>query len=105
MVILINHNFINIRVFVIITLTVNHYTREAGVRTLERKIGAVNRAVAVKVAENMTKKSKLEESKSADVNKSANETNAMTLPPVLPIIIDEAALEDILGVCFNYYCY
>lgn len=29
----------------------NKYTREAGVRTLERRIGAVCRAVAVRVAE------------------------------------------------------
>lgn len=31
--------------------TVGEYTREAGVRTLERKIGAMCRAVAVQVAE------------------------------------------------------
>lgn len=30
---------------------VHRYTREAGVRSLERKIGAICRAVAVKVAE------------------------------------------------------
>ena len=36
--------------------SVSKYTREAGVRTLERKIGAVCRTVAVKVAEDGTEK-------------------------------------------------
>ena len=34
-----------------VCVCVSRYTREAGVRSLERKIGALCRAVAVKVAE------------------------------------------------------
>ncbi|TKS73063.1 Lon protease -like protein 2, peroxisomal [Collichthys lucidus] len=52
---------------------ISRYTREAGVRSLERKIGAICRAVAVKVAE----------------DKAA--------PPEMPIVIDHIALKDILG--------
>uniref|UniRef100_A0A8C6PR96 Lon peptidase 2, peroxisomal n=1 Tax=Nothobranchius furzeri TaxID=105023 RepID=A0A8C6PR96_NOTFU len=55
------------------------YTREAGVRSLERKIGAICRAVAVKVAEGR----RLPE--------------AVTAPPEMPIVIDHVALKDILG--------
>ena len=36
-------------------MTVAKYTREAGVRTLERRIAAICRAVAVKVAEHSIK--------------------------------------------------
>lgn len=39
-----------------ICVSVGEYTREAGVRTLERKIGALCRAVAVQVAESGTEK-------------------------------------------------
>lgn len=37
-----------------LNFAVGEYTREAGVRTLERKIGALCRAVAVQVAEPKT---------------------------------------------------
>lgn len=37
--------------YIILYSAVGEYTREAGVRTLERKIGALCRAVAVQVAE------------------------------------------------------
>jgi ATP-dependent Lon protease len=36
---------------------INHYTREAGVRSLEREIGGVCRSVAVRVAEGLAKRS------------------------------------------------
>jgi hypothetical protein len=62
---------------------------------LERKIGAINRAVAVKVAEHLMKKHKSE----ADSNKCENDNSTMSFPPQLPIVIDEHALDDILGVC------
>lgn len=38
----------------------HRYTREAGVRSLDRKLGAICRAVAVKVAEGQRKEAKLE---------------------------------------------
>lgn len=39
-----------------LTFIINHYTREAGVRNLERKIAAIMRKLAKKVAEGYTKK-------------------------------------------------
>lgn len=56
-------------------IQVSNYTREAGVRGLERKIGALCRAVAVQIA--------LEES----------------IKPA-PIIVDIDEAKNILGVCF-----
>ena len=90
---------------------VSKYTREAGVRTLERRIGAVCRAVAVKVAEHSLKKG-VNLSNKADVAKTKTDNHKqrmkdketlvdavqMVLPPEMPIIIDEQAVEDILGV-------
>ncbi len=93
------------------------YTREAGVRTLERRIGAVCRAVAVKVAEHTLKSSKMSDQlvKASEANNKDGETAAaekaetvdvtniatIPIPPELPIIIDEQAVEDILGVTTN----
>ncbi|XP_021918305.1 lon protease homolog 2, peroxisomal-like isoform X2 [Zootermopsis nevadensis] len=63
---------------------ISYYTREAGVRTLERKLGALCRAVAVRVAEmNMDTTGDL-------TSKDSGRTK-------LPIFLDEAALQDILG--------
>lgn len=41
-------------------LFAGRYTREAGVRSLDRKLGAICRAVAVKVAEGQHKDAKLD---------------------------------------------
>lgn len=71
------------------------YTREAGVRTLERKIGALCRAVAVKVVENETICPVAVEQDQLS-NQSAV-TVAVAHPPSLPIVIDETAIEGILG--------
>ena len=52
---------------------VSKYTREAGVRMLERRIGAVCRAVAVKVAEHNSKqKTKVMGGKEDDAAKVRN---------------------------------
>uniref|UniRef100_A0A3B4XZG1 Lon protease homolog 2, peroxisomal n=1 Tax=Seriola lalandi dorsalis TaxID=1841481 RepID=A0A3B4XZG1_SERLL len=65
---------------------ISRYTREAGVRSLERKIGAICRAVAVKVAE------------SHRVPKTETLIpDDKTAPPEMPIVIDHIALKDILG--------
>lgn len=45
---------------------ITRYTREAGVRSLDRKFGAICRAVAVKVAEGQHKEAKLDRSDVAD---------------------------------------
>ncbi|XP_057691915.1 lon protease homolog 2, peroxisomal isoform X1 [Corythoichthys intestinalis] len=57
---------------------INRYTREAGVRSLERNIGAVCRAVAVKIAEVKAASPKL----------------------AMPIVIKNRDLKDILGIPF-----
>uniref|UniRef100_A0A7N6BVC1 Lon N-terminal domain-containing protein n=1 Tax=Anabas testudineus TaxID=64144 RepID=A0A7N6BVC1_ANATE len=70
---------------------ISRYTREAGVRSLERKIGAICRAVAVKVAEGhkVTKRDASTPEDSAQQDKVS--------PPEMPIVIDHSALKDILG--------
>ncbi|KAJ3596782.1 hypothetical protein NHX12_003183 [Muraenolepis orangiensis] len=67
---------------------ISRYTREAGVRSLERKIGALCRAVAVKVAEGQ---------KVTQQEGSAQEQRDMAAPPEMPVVIDRVALKDILG--------
>ncbi|XP_053282450.1 lon protease homolog 2, peroxisomal [Pleuronectes platessa] len=72
---------------------ISRYTREAGVRSLERKIGAICRAVAVKVAEGH-RAAKTE----ALVPEGPLEPgDKAAAPPEMPIVIDHIALTDILG--------
>ncbi|KAG8562638.1 hypothetical protein GDO81_015749, partial [Engystomops pustulosus] len=88
---------------------ITRYTREAGVRSLDRRLGAVCRAVAVKVAEAQNRHGKsetpdvtsaeertahpTEDSRAQDVSGPAD----LSLPPEMPILIDHLALKDILG--------
>uniref|UniRef100_A0A4W5PC60 Lon protease homolog 2, peroxisomal n=1 Tax=Hucho hucho TaxID=62062 RepID=A0A4W5PC60_9TELE len=75
---------------------ISKYTREAGVRSLERKIGAICRAVAVKVAEgHYVTKSEAAPAESAP--QGAEVSADMAAPPDMPIVIDHIALKDILG--------
>ncbi|XP_062922994.1 lon protease homolog 2, peroxisomal [Mobula hypostoma] len=81
---------------------ISRYTREAGVRSLERKIGAICRAVAVKVAESQHKVTKSpKEDKECVPEETKDESIAdvtdLALPPEMPIMIDRHALKDILG--------
>ncbi|KFU89459.1 Lon protease 2, peroxisomal, partial [Chaetura pelagica] len=87
---------------------ITRYTREAGVRSLDRKLGAICRAVAVKVAEGQHKETKPdraevgEEDCKEDVTEdtkaeSISDTADLALPPEMPILIDFHALKDILG--------
>ncbi|BFZ13298.1 hypothetical protein BsWGS_16337 [Bradybaena similaris] len=85
-----------------VKMIILNYTREAGVRTLERRIAAVCRAVAVKVLESRpnTEHQKTEGEKDKDKRKKAEDTkdvSSIVHPPEMPIVIDELALEDILG--------
>uniref|UniRef100_A0A673N7B0 Lon protease homolog 2, peroxisomal n=1 Tax=Sinocyclocheilus rhinocerous TaxID=307959 RepID=A0A673N7B0_9TELE len=74
---------------------ISKYTREAGVRSLERKIGAICRAVAVKFAEGHKEgKASLYLS---DQNTENEEDSGIAAPPEMPIVIDPIALKDILG--------
>ena len=125
-----------------VCVAVTKYTREAGVRTLERRIGAVCRAVAVRVAESLESSKnikvgsihpkihsylllysitsqcchvcsclRVKDASDAATNEnqeaaSSADSNALgidgdtlvNLPPEMPIVIDEQAVEDILGV-------
>ncbi|XP_058529977.1 lon protease homolog 2, peroxisomal isoform X1 [Ochotona princeps] len=88
---------------------ITRYTREAGVRSLDRKFGAICRAVAVKVAEGQHKETKLERSDVTEAeggkehvlddagHESFRDTADLALPPEMPILIDFNALKDILG--------
>uniref|UniRef100_A0A671S6K1 Lon protease homolog 2, peroxisomal n=1 Tax=Sinocyclocheilus anshuiensis TaxID=1608454 RepID=A0A671S6K1_9TELE len=76
---------------------ISKYTREAGVRSLERKIGAICRAVAVKVAEGH-KVSRAESPTEQHIKQSVpEEDSGIASPPEMPIVIDHIALKDILG--------
>uniref|UniRef100_A0A673N7B7 Lon peptidase 2, peroxisomal n=1 Tax=Sinocyclocheilus rhinocerous TaxID=307959 RepID=A0A673N7B7_9TELE len=73
---------------------ISKYTREAGVRSLERKIGAICRAVAVKFAEGH----KVSRAESPTEQHAENEEDSgIAAPPEMPIVIDPIALKDILG--------
>ncbi|NXT99220.1 LONP2 protease, partial [Buphagus erythrorhynchus] len=88
---------------------INRYTREAGVRALDRKLGAICRAVAVKVAEGQHKEAKPDRAEVGDGEdckehiaedakaESISDTADLALPPEMPILIDFHALKDILG--------
>ncbi|XP_023582738.1 lon protease homolog 2, peroxisomal isoform X3 [Trichechus manatus latirostris] len=88
---------------------ITRYTREAGVRSLDRRLGAICRAVAVKVAEGQHKEAKLDHSDMTEGEgcrehiledakpESVDDTTDLALPPEMPILIDFHALKDILG--------
>ncbi|XP_063801648.1 lon protease homolog 2, peroxisomal [Pseudophryne corroboree] len=87
---------------------ITRYTREAGVRSLDRKLGAICRAVAVKVAEGQHREAKpgtsdvtyVDEHRAnlSDDPRSKDADQAdLPLPPEMPILIDRHALKDILG--------
>ncbi|ESO82781.1 hypothetical protein LOTGIDRAFT_109034 [Lottia gigantea] len=91
-----------------VKIIVSNYTREAGVRKLERRLAAICRAVAVRVAEGISKTKhekleSLEENRKEMLNNNSlseidsNTASALAHPPEMPIVIDDAALEDILG--------
>ncbi|KAM4894462.1 lon protease homolog 2, peroxisomal isoform 1-T1 [Sylvia borin] len=88
---------------------ITRYTREAGVRALDRKLGAICRAVAVKVAEGQHKEAKPDRAEVGEGEdckehiaedakaESITDTADLSLPPEMPILIDFHALKDILG--------
>ncbi|XP_027017050.2 lon protease homolog 2, peroxisomal [Tachysurus fulvidraco] len=78
---------------------ISKYTREAGVRSLERKIGAICRAVAVKVAEGhkLSRSELSSESGAGQERAGTGRDSDLAAPPEMPIVIDHVALKDILG--------
>jgi len=79
---------------------ISNYTREAGVRELERKFGALCRAVAVRVAEKEKGSNGTESSTVTNMRMREDDREKATIssqPPMMPIVLDEAAIEDILG--------
>jgi len=90
---------------------ISKYTREAGVRSLERRVGGICRAVAVKVVERNNRSlsdadgdcrfhpetREAVRGSQAEISTSGQEAILMSPPPELPFIVDESALEDILG--------
>uniref|UniRef100_A0A3P9Q5Z8 Lon protease homolog 2, peroxisomal n=1 Tax=Poecilia reticulata TaxID=8081 RepID=A0A3P9Q5Z8_POERE len=76
---------------------ISRYTREAGVRSLERKIGAICRAVAVKVAEGHRVKEATPSGQEQQQEGFVVFSSDKAAPPEMPIVIDHVALKDILG--------
>ncbi|XP_020508725.1 lon protease homolog 2, peroxisomal isoform X2 [Labrus bergylta] len=72
---------------------ISRYTREAGVRSLERKFGAICRAVAVRVAEGH----RVAKTQEAVTPEGPTKQRDKAVPPEMPIVIDHIALKDILG--------
>ncbi len=63
---------------------VRDYTREAGVRSLERQIGAVCRRIAVKIAEGELSRARIEEADLADILGPAKFENEVALRAGMP---------------------
>uniref|UniRef100_A0A672P971 Lon protease homolog 2, peroxisomal n=1 Tax=Sinocyclocheilus grahami TaxID=75366 RepID=A0A672P971_SINGR len=83
---------------------ISKYTREAGVRSLERKIEAICRTVAVKFAEgHKVSRAELKSVcrepmlRNDQTYKNKKEDSGIAAPPEMPIVIDPIALKDILG--------
>ncbi|RWS09162.1 Lon protease-like protein: peroxisomal [Dinothrombium tinctorium] len=78
---------------------ISKYTREAGVRGLERKIGALCRAVAVKIVEK--NKMMLQKVETTNISENSDtkcdDKHFATNSSEFPIVIDEKAVEYILG--------
>ncbi|XP_073234262.1 lon protease homolog 2, peroxisomal-like isoform X5 [Porites lutea] len=80
---------------------ISNYTREAGVRSLERKIGGVCRAVAVRVAEaarNASEKTKdIGKEESKEQEGAISNTTAVTVTDRRAFLVTEKFLTDVLG--------
>jgi ATP-dependent Lon protease len=63
---------------------VRDYTREAGVRSLERQIGAVCRRIAVKIADGEVSQARIDESDLADILGAAKFENEVALRVAMP---------------------
>jgi len=75
---------------------VSKYTREAGVRTLERQLGALCRAVAVKLAENKNTADHNVTDK-PDADEALLEATETTDNTDMALVIDDMFVEEVLG--------
>ncbi|MBZ0264964.1 endopeptidase La [bacterium] len=83
---------------------VTYYTREAGVRNLERTIGSVCRKVARKVAENLDKKGKKVKGSSQAVVKHGNLRDYLGPEKITPDWMDRTALVGVVnGLAYTPY--
>ena len=110
-----------------VELVISRYTREAGVRNLERHIAALARAAAVKVAEKQQQQHQsahsMQQPQAIDQGQAASAAGlgdsgevelvveadghgrevAHASVDMEPLLVDEAVLETVLGVCFSPY--
>lgn len=69
---------------------INHYAREAGVRTLERRIATICRVVAVRIVESQNQ----QQQPSGDSSSLSSGTGELVC---LPVVIDSSSVESYLG--------
>ncbi len=81
---------------------IRHYTREAGVRTLERRIGKVCRKAVTEIVKAKGKETKTE-TEEAVTTESSNENTLTEAPPPKIIRVTPAKVKSYLGIAKYHY--